>query len=83
MPVGPLEAAVDESARRGGTSGSAAAVLALALARRMDAGEDSGSALAALAGQLRPLLGVIEPDTGGGSRDLLDELKARREARGA
>ncbi len=78
-----LAEAVEASAQRGGTTGTAAAVLALSLARRIDDGDDSGSALAALAGQLRPLLPVIEQMAGTGSRDVLDELKARREARGA
>lgn len=55
---------------------------ALALARRVDSGSENGSALSALVRELRATL-VDALDGASATSDVVDELRARRERRGA
>lgn len=76
---GPVLAAALAELEGAGVASTTLGRAALALARRLDAGEDVGSSMAAASRELRTLLELLTGDAQG-ERDPIDELKARREA---
>lgn len=66
-----------------GKVGSSAGQAALLLAKQVEFGDESGSGLAALVRQHRESMAVALVDVSTETADVLDELRARRDARGA
>lgn len=77
---GPIEAATLEELTAVGRDGSPLGRTALALARKLDAGRDTGAAMASLAKQLEATLGSATEGVTAAA-DPLDELRSRRDAK--
>jgi len=77
--VGDVEAVVFSQLEGHGQASSPRGAVALALARRIDCGIDTGSAIAACSRELRSLLDGLEAATP--KYDIVDELRARHAAR--
>ena len=81
--VDGLTAATRAELEDAGKVGSSAGQAALLLAKQVEFGDESGSGLAALVRQHRESMAVALVDVSTETADVLDELRARRDARGA
>lgn len=75
-----IRTAVREELEAIGKAGTPAGTVALTLATRLDAGEDPGSAMAAMAKELRTTMAELAR-TAPAQADPVDELKKRRQRR--
>ena len=83
-PVGvSLLASVESELQQAGTLHSSIGQQAVALAQRIMAYQDSGSALASMHKELPLVMAAATADAKADTGDLLDELAARRGRRGA
>jgi hypothetical protein len=78
--IGPIESATLDELTAVGREGSALGCTALALARKLDAGRETGAAMASLAKQLEATKNSATEGLSAAA-DPLDELRARRDAK--
>jgi hypothetical protein len=83
LPTGgeSLVAATEAELARADVTSSALGQAALLLARRIEAGDDSGSAIASLVKQWQDTMGRATAGAEPQAVSLTDQLKARRDAR--
>ena len=78
-----VEAAVRAELQRDGRASSALGAVAVVLARRLDHGGDTGSAVATLVRELRTTLAAVKAYGSASAGSVVDELRRKREERAA